>query len=295
MSKKKDSLGEGIRALLGDIDMDAMSTPELDKTMPVGGIQMIPLTEIEVNPFQPRMEFEASKLNELAQSIKIHGVIQPITLRERKGDEKYQLIAGERRLRASKLAGNNTIPAFIKSANDQEMLEMALIENIQREDLNAMEIAINYKRLIDECKLKHEEMAERVGKTRSTVTNYLRLIKLPPDVQAGIKQNKISMGHARVLAGMDKIDHQLFVYQLIIKDELSVRATERLSKNLNTAQKKTSRSTSVSADIKHVQDQLANYLETKVVVKAKTKGKGTIVINYFSNDDLNRLIGLIEK
>ena len=230
MGKKKDSIGSGIRALLGDIDMESMSTSEIGENVAVLGIQMISLDEIEVNPFQPRVEFESTKLKELAQSIKVHGVIQPITLRKRTGQEKYQLIAGERRLRASKLAGLNSIPAFIRKANDQEMLEMALIENIQREDLNAVEIAINYKRLIDECELKHDEMAKRIGKDRSTVTNYLRLLKLPPDIQTGIRENKISMGHARVLAGIEKIDHQLFLFGAIVKNEWSVRETERQGK-----------------------------------------------------------------
>ncbi len=223
MKTKKEELGRGIRALLDGIDEDVdlaavangKSGSKFDHSL------RVPLDSIEINPFQPRADFNEDSLNELAESIKVHGVIQPITLRSL-GGTKYQLIAGERRLRASKMAGKKDIPAFVRKAGDQEMLEMALIENIQREDLNAIEISINYRRLIDECNLTQEEMGNRLGKKRSTVTNYLRLLKLPPDIQQAIKGKKISMGHARAMISIDDPISQLS----LIPDNYKVYSAE---------------------------------------------------------------------
>ena len=229
---QKEQLGKGIRALLGDISNDLKDDEILIQSQDgIGSVVKVPLEKIEVNPFQPRVNFDAEALSELADSIKIHGVVQPITVRKVNKD-KYQLISGERRLRASKIAGLNEIPVYIRTANDQEALEIALIENIQREDLNAIEIGINYQRLLDECELSHEALAERIGKKRTTVTNYLRLLKLPPDIQVGIRAGSVSMGHARALAGMDDIVLQLSIFKDIVTKDLSVRQVEEIVKKI---------------------------------------------------------------
>ena len=287
MSKsKKEEIGKGIRALLQNIDTDGG-----DQSGPlVTGVSEIPLTAIEINPFQPRADFNEEGLKELSNSIKVHGVIQPITVR-RLTSGKYQLISGERRLRASKMAGRSTIPAYVRSANDQEMLEIALIENIQREDLNAMEISINYQRLIDECDLKHEELAERVGKERSTVTNYLRLLRLPPEVQKGVKERAISMGHARALIGLDDPIAQIDLYKRIITQGLSVRQVEQAAKAYKPSAKKPAakKGDSLSPTLRKLQDEMASNLSARVILKPGTNGKGEIVINYLSEDDLHRI------
>ncbi|MFN7301134.1 MAG: ParB/RepB/Spo0J family partition protein, partial [Bacteroidota bacterium] len=219
--KKKGGLGRGLSALLENADTDITSK----EVRPAGGISQIPISQIEANPFQPRTEFEAVALEELASSIRVHGVIQPITVRKL-GYDKYQLISGERRTRASILAGLERIPAFIRVANDQDMLEMALIENIQRADLNAIEVALSYKRLLEECSLKQDDLAGRVGKDRTTVNNYLRLLRLPDEIQIGIREGKVSMGHARAMINMDDMAEQLDLYRRIIEENLSVRTTE---------------------------------------------------------------------
>jgi ParB family chromosome partitioning protein len=298
MSKQKELLGKGIRALLTNIEDDTNITGKKEIVQNIGastgGINFIPLSNIEVNPFQPRVSFDEDSLAELADSIRIHGVIQPISVR-RLGGDKYQLIAGERRLRASKLAGKEDIPAFIRTANDQESLEIALIENIQREDLNAIEIGVNYKRLIDECSLSQERLAERVGKKRSTITNYLRLLKLPPDIQLAVKNDEISMGHAKALVNLEDVDAQLTVYKDIITKGLSVRQTENLAKVLPKSKtiKKKVTSKTLPYILQKVQDHLTSHLSSKVELTPIKNGKGTINIAYYNDSDLERLLDLI--
>src|SRR6476661_2338760 len=231
--QKKTGLGKGLRALLDDSDL-----PENDRKQQIsnestslGSISFVKINQVEVNPFQPRTDFDTEALQELSESIKLQGLIQPITVRKA-GQNSYQLISGERRLRASKLAGLTEIPAYVRTANDQQMLEMALIENIQRENLNAIEVALSFQRMIDECSLKQEELGERVSKNRSTVTNYLRLLKLPPAIQASIRDGQISMGHAKAILGLEQVDKQLFVHREVISKGLSVRKAEELVRDI---------------------------------------------------------------
>ncbi|MBC8173619.1 MAG: ParB/RepB/Spo0J family partition protein [Chitinophagales bacterium] len=300
MSKKLD-LGKGIRALLENMDSETSELVEKAKTE-ISSINNISLDSIEINPFQPRADFDTEALNELAVSIKIHGVIQPVTVRKI-SDNKYQLITGERRVRASKLAGLKDIPAYVRSANDQEMLEIALIENIQREDLNAMEIAIHFRRLLDECNLTHEQLADRIGKDRSTVTNFLRLLKLPPDIQTGLKQKKITMGHARALINLDDPAGQLAVYKDILHKNLSVRDVEETVRNFHKRNKaknaknsvdKTIQSAHLSYAFRKLQDEMSSHLSTRVQIKRNKVGKGEIIISFFSDDDLYRIKELID-
>lgn len=290
--KKKEELGKGIRALLGGINDDISNDAKVQIAEKVGNV-MVPLSSIEVNPFQPRADFDKEHLEELAESIKAHGVIQPITVRAL-GENKFQLIAGERRLRASKMAGMKEVPVFIRKADDQEMLEIALIENIQREDLNAIEIAINYKRLIDECDLTQEEMGARLGKNRTTVTNYLRLLKLPPDIQKAIKERDLSMGHARALISVEDPAWQLALAKEVISKGLSVRQTEALVKKAGSKKpKKQAEEKTVPLAYRKIQDQLSSLFSTKVQVKNKKGGKGEIVISYYSDDDLDRILDVL--
>lgn len=296
-NKSKEQLGKGIRALLSGLDDDTPAkkmTAQQTKQV-INTIIDLPLEKIEVNPFQPRTHFDEAALKDLADSIKIHGVVQPVTVR-RMGPGKYQLIAGERRMRAAKMAGIGTIPAYIRLADDQQMLEIGLIENIQREDLNPIEISLTYQRLIDECNLIHEQLAERVGKTRSTVTNYLRLLKLPPEVQMGLKEKTLSMGHARAIAGIEDMVLQIAVSKEVIAEKLSVRQTEALVKKYTTVsapkKPKADPSHSLPLAFKKLQDELTTQFSTKVAIKRKPKGEGEIVINFYSDDDLNRLIDL---
>jgi ParB family chromosome partitioning protein len=238
MSKKK-ALGRGLNALLSDSNIEErlevdIPVPSSAPTPPSGGTLEISIQHIEVNPFQPRTHFDQEALKELSESIKVHGIIQPITVR-RLARDQYQLISGERRFQASKLAGLTSIPAYVRSADDQQMLEMALIENIQRENLNAIEIALSYQRLISECSLKQDELGDRVGKNRATVTNYLRLLKLPPDVQIAVRDNKISMGHARAIINVENPDQQLYIFKKTLTEDLSVRKVEELVRNLSSA------------------------------------------------------------
>lgn len=291
---KKAALGLGVRALLTNIEAQSQETQaevvrELTHT-----VAMIPLAEIEVNPFQPRVDFDPEALAELAESLKVHGLIQPITVR-RLADKQYQLISGERRMRASKLAGFTEVPAYIRLANDQEMIEMALVENIQREDLNAIEVAITYQRLMDECSLTHENLGDRVGKKRSTVTNFLRLLKLPPDIQKGLKEDSISMGHARALLGITDFAMQHSIFKSIVSDKLSVRETEDLIRHYNEDKKPKPAKPKLGADYQNVQDSLRTRLGAKVALKVKANGAGQIVVPFTSTKDLNRLLDLLEK
>lgn len=291
--KRKNALGRGLGALLQD---SPSYNPEKGPNRQPG-IGLIPLEAIEVNPFQPRTEFDREALQELADSIKTQGIIQPITVRKLEAD-KFQLISGERRLQASKLAGLEEIPAYIRVANDQQMLEMALIENIQRQDLNAIEVALSYQRLIAECELKQEELGERVGKKRATVNNYLRLLRLPPDIQAGLRDHKISMGHARALINIENVDVQLDVFKRIIDEELSVRKVEALVREIMTrgTQKKEKKETSApNPEIRQLQSRLSTHFGTKVQVNSNDKNKGEIKIPFLSIDDLNRILEILEK
>jgi len=305
MSKKR-ALGRGLSALLSDssadekLDVDIQSPSNIGKTQgPASGISEIPVEEIEVNPFQPRTHFDQEALRELAESIKVHGIIQPITVR-RLTNKQYQLISGERRFQASKLAGLKTIPAYIRSANDQQMLEMALIENIQRENLNAIEIALSYQRLISECSLKQEELGERVGKNRATVTNYLRLLRLPPDIQIAVRDNKLSMGHARAIINVENPDKQLYIFRKTLEDDLSVRKVEELVREMSprksegaTALKESSTAAAPSREIAQLQSRLSSHFGTRVVVKSDGT-KGEIKIPFLSIEDLNRVIDILK-
>ncbi|MCB9075671.1 MAG: ParB/RepB/Spo0J family partition protein [Chitinophagales bacterium] len=298
VNKKKEALGKGIRALLSDMDeeTEVLKISVKDEDSIINTVPRIPLDQIEVNPFQPRTDFNEEALLELSNSIKVHGVIQPITVRKI-SDKKYQLIAGERRLRASKLAGKQDIPAYVRTTNDQELVEIALIENIQREDLNAIEVALTYQRLIDEINLTHENLAERLGKERSTVTNYLRLLKLPPEVQTSLRDKSISMGHARSIISIPEVDKQLFVLKEVLNNELSVRKTEELVRSLNQKKidkKEFTKDTQLPVAYKNVEQRLMDRLETKVKIKKSKEDKGEIVIPFYSANDLSRLLELIE-
>lgn len=293
---KKKELGMGIRALLANAETASEQRREVVRELS-HTVAMIPITEIEVNPFQPRKDFDEEALHELAHSIKVHGLIQPITVR-RLSEKSYQLISGERRLRAARLAGLDEVPAYIRLANDQEMLEMALVENIQREDLNAIEVAITFQRLIDECHLTHEALSERVGKKRSTVSNFLRLLRLPPEIQKAVKERQISMGHARALAGIEDLALQLVVFRKVIEGGLSVRATEALIRRYAAASDEASKKRSADElpeAYKRVQDQLSNMLGTRVQLKRSVHGKGQIVIPFADDEDLNRILELLDR
>ncbi|MEM6522974.1 MAG: ParB/RepB/Spo0J family partition protein [Bacteroidota bacterium] len=293
--KRRNALGRGLGALLDDTP--ATSEADLGSTSKViNSMDEIPIPSIEVNPYQPRTHFDQEALKELADSIEVQGIIQPITVRKLSANQ-FQLISGERRLQASKLAGLKTIPAYIRIADDQQMLEMALIENIQRENLNAIEIALSYQRLLSECDLKQEELGDRVGKNRSTVNNYLRLLKLPPDIQIGLRDKKISMGHARALISVDNVDHQLEIFDSIIQNDLSVRKVEELvrafGKVENTPKTDRDISTSSGKEIVDLQSKLASHFGTKVHVKSNGR-KGEIKIPFLSIDDLNRILDILE-
>ncbi|MDF2157433.1 ParB/RepB/Spo0J family partition protein [Algoriphagus sp. CAU 1675] len=295
-NRKKSALGRGLGALLEDSPAKNKSEeilPEVIKT----GIFEIPLEEIQVNPYQPRIHFDKEALEELSESIKVQGIIQPITVRKL-GPNEFQLISGERRFQASKLAGLKEIPAYVRTANDQQMLEMALIENIQRENLNALEIAQSYQRLLAECDLKQEELGDRVGKNRTTVNNYLRLLKLPPTIQAAIRDNQISMGHARALINIEDIDKQLAIFKKAVDEELSVRKVEALVKALNEGKAEKPEKPGLDPvkkyEMNKIQQQLASHFGTKVALKADNKSKGEIKIPFNSASDLNRILEILE-
>lgn len=293
---KKEALGRGIRSLLQNIDSDLASTEnELIKD---GKAQSkvintrIPLHQIEANPDQPRRDFDESALGELAASIKMHDIIQPITV-VRIDANKYRIIAGERRFRAAQIAGLADVPAYIRELNDSKILELALLENLQREDLNAIEIALSYRQLMDDLEYTQEQLAERMGKERSTVTNYVRLLKLPPDIQAAVRSGKISMGHARALINVDVVDKQLYIFNEIKSKELSVRQTEELVRKLYTQDKPADRGNAKSAlppSIKKIQDDLSSHFSTKVNIVHTKRGTGSITFDYFSIEELSALL-----
>jgi ParB family transcriptional regulator, chromosome partitioning protein len=293
---KKQALGRGLSALLKDPENDIKSITDKNADKVVGNIVELDIDAIEINPFQPRTHFNEDALQELASSIRELGVIQPITVR--KNDfNKYELISGERRLRASKIAGLTTIPSYIRIANDQDSLTMALVENIQRHDLDPIEIALSYQRLIDEIQLTQEQMSDRVGKKRSTIANYLRLLKLDPVIQTGIRDGFISMGHGRAIINIDDHDIQADIYQKIVSKNLSVRETEALVKNYHDGQKpKTAIKTkSTTFSPEQQQSKLASYLGVKADVKVAANGKGKITIPFKSEADFNRIINLIQS
>ncbi|MBL7691707.1 MAG: ParB/RepB/Spo0J family partition protein [Flavipsychrobacter sp.] len=293
---KKQGLGKGIRALLDTIDEEIQAPKE--GVPAVSGqnantIARIPLDQISLNPKQPRKDFEEQPLQELAASIKLHDVIQPVTV-IKTGPSSYQLISGERRLRASKIAGLTDIPAYIRTADSQGILEMALLENLQREDLNAIEIALSYRQLMDECGLTQEQVSERMKKERSTVANYLRLLKLPPDIQRAVRDGQITMGHARAIIGLDHVEQQLYVYREIVQRGLSVRQVEQMVKELssNDAAPIAPKGSAAKLPVayKRIEDNMASHLSTRVKLDRKKSGKGKIVIEFYNDEDLERIM-----
>lgn len=292
MPSKKDALGKGIRSLLQNIDADLKNTagnlkPDMMEQASVS--MRIPLDLIEVNPRQPRHDFDEVSLSELAASIKMHDIIQPITV-SKLPNGKYRLIAGERRFRAAKIAGLKDLPVYIRQANDTQLLELSLLENLQRKDLNAIEIALSYKRLMDELEYTQEQVAERMGKERSTVANYIRLLKLPPDIQVAVRTGMISMGHARALINVDVVDKQLYIFNEIKKHGLSVRQTEELVRKLYTPAVKVAVKPGLPANLKKIEDTLASDFNTRVRMKHGKKGNGSILFEYYSVEELNALL-----
>src|SRR5258706_3498729 len=298
MSMKKKALGRGLSALLSDSEGEKSEVEVVVPSLAAGAqssnLNEIQIEQIETNPFQPRQYFDQEALNELADSIKVHGIIQPITVRKL-AHNQYQLISGERRFKDSKLAGLKSLPAYVRTANDQQMLEMALIENIQRENLNPIEVSLSYQRLITECNLKQEELGERVGKNRTTITNYLRLLKLPPDIQIAVRDNRISMGHARAIINIDNPDSQLYIFKKIIAEDLSVRAVESLAREVSEGAKVKEETKTASApkEIHQLQSKLSSHFGTKVTVKSDGK-KGDIRIPFLSVEDLNRILDILK-
>lgn len=293
---KKQALGRGLSALLKDTEEDIVSAKDKNADKLIGNIVEIDIEAIEVNPYQPRTNFNEEALRELASSIKELGVIQPITVRKLEGNQ-FQLVSGERRFRASKSIGLKTIPAYIRIANDQEMLEMALVENIQRKDLDPIEVALSYQQLIDEIKLTQEELSIRVGKNRSTVTNFLRLLKLDPIIQTGIRDGFLTMGHGRALINISDQDIQLDIYQKILKEKLSVRQTEQLVKNLREGkplEKPKYEPKELPKFIKKGVKDISTYLGHKIEVKISGKEKGKIIIPFHSEEDFIRIKKLME-
>jgi len=292
--QNKDALGKGIRSLLQSIDEDLKtSSGHLKNAVveSVTSVSRISVNEIEANPKQPRHDFDEQSLQELAASVKRHDIIQPITV-SKLASGKYRLVSGERRLRAARMAGLKDIPAYVRQANDQQLLELALLENLQREDLNAMEISLSYKRMMDELALTQDQVAETMGKDRSTVTNYIRLLKLPPDIQVAVRSAELSMGHARALINVDTVDKQLFIFHEIKNKGLSVRQTEALVRNLykqSGGVKKTAKS-SMPQGFQKIEDKLASHFSTRVKLKHGRNGSGQINIEYYSLDELNHIL-----
>lgn len=300
--KNKKAMGAGIKALLKNIDEDlkakdlAYSTrSEKGKHVPAVGTR-IPIDQIVVNPKQPRHDFDEHALKELAESIKTHDIIQPITV-VKMADGTHMLISGERRWRAAKMAGLVDIPAYIRVANDQELLEMALLENLQRENLNAIEIALSYQRLMDECDLNQEGVAERMKKERSTVANYLRLLRLPPDIQKAVRDGELSMGHARALISLPHIDEQLYVYREVVEKGLSVRQVEALVKNMlqpKAEVEKKAPTSKLSPAYQRIEDNISSLFSTKVHLDRKRNGKGTLKIEFLNDEDLERILQVLD-
>lgn len=304
-NSKKQALGKGIRALLNNIDEEmkapvqgassSSSSSSSSAGAATGSIVRIPVDLIVVNPKQPRRDFDETALKELSESIALHDIIQPVTV-IKLSPTKYQLISGERRWRASKMAGLKDIPAYVRTANDnQEMLELALLENLQREDLNAIEIALSYKMLMDECELTQEQVAERMKKERSTVANYLRMLKLPPDIQKAVRDGSLSMGHARAIIGLELIDQQLYVFREAQQKGLSVRQVEQLVKDMQSGQKgeaakSEQKEQKLAPAYKRIEDSMASHFSTKVHMARKKNGKGSVTIEFYNDSDLERIM-----
>lgn len=290
---KKNALGRGLSALLEDAAGQVKPREGAATTMQ----DELRLSDIRPNPHQPRTEFDEEALQELAASIKSIGVVQPITVRET-GEGMYEIVAGERRYRAAKMAGLETIPAYIKKVGDESVLEMALIENIQREDLNAIEIALSYERLIEECDLTQDALSERVGKKRATISNYLRLLKLPAAIQLAIKERKITMGHARAIINIEDPETQYMVFEQIVKYDFSVRKVEEIVRELmkpEEAKTPSSKGSKPIGDYIELQSHLSRYFDTKVDLKRNEKGRGKIVISFKSDSELERIVALLDK
>ena len=295
-TQKKDALGKGIRSLLQNIDADLKTTSGNLKSEIIErstGVLNVSLEQIETNPNQPRKDFDETALSELAASIKMHHIIQPLTV-SAIGNGKYRLVAGERRYRAAKIAGLKEVPVYVRQTTEDSLLELALLENLQRENLNAIEIALSYKRLMEELDYTQEQVAERMGKERSTVTNYIRLLKLPPDIQVAVRNGVISMGHARALINVDQVDKQLYIFSEIKNRGLSVRQTEDLVRKIYTAGSavKTSVKNALPPSFKKIEDNLASQFSTKVKLNHSKKGSGSILFEYYSLEELN---GLLDK
>jgi ParB family chromosome partitioning protein len=288
---KKNALGRGLGALIDGVEKEVLEKK-------VEANLQIPLDAIDANPHQPRTRFDEDSLKELASSIRQLGIVQPLTVREIPGG-RYQLIAGERRLRAAKLAGITHVPAYVRTADDQAMLELALVENIQREDLDAVEVAISYQRLIEECRLTQEQLSERVGKQRSTVANYLRLLRLPAEIQLGIRNRQMTMGHARTLISIDDPKSQIDVYYKVIDEDLSVRQTEELVRHIQSGPlrdpQKADRKQKLNDDFRQLADHLQTIFSTDVSFRINEKGKGKIVIQFENNDEMERILGVFDR
>ena len=296
ISNKKDALGKGIRSLLQNIDTDLSKTAsnlKVESAEKFNAVNTrIPLHLIEANPQQPRHDFDENSLSELAASVKMHDIIQPLTV-SKLSNGKYRIIAGERRFRAAKIAGLSDVPVYVREARDSKILELALLENLQREDLNAIEIALSYKQLMDELDYTQEQLAERMGKERSTVTNYIRLLKLPPDIQAAVRNGIISMGHARALINVDMVDKQLYIFSEIKNKELSVRQTEDLVRKIYTPVKggvNNSVKATLPPSLKKIEDNLASHFSTKVKMTQNKIGTGNITFDYYSIEELNSIL-----
>jgi len=291
MKAKKKALGRGLDAILQSPETD-ITSKDISGNYVVGAIANLAIEKIETNPFQPRTEFNLLSIEELSKSIQEQGIIQPITVRKL-GYDKYQLISGERRFRAAKLVGLSEIPTFIRVANDEQMLELALVENIHREDLNAIEIAISYQRLIEECKLTQERLSDKIGKNRATISNYIRLLKLPAEVQIAIKESQISMGHARTLINIPDDETKLRVLKRIIEGDLSVRNTEDIARSLINPAKKEAKF-ELPEKFLTERERLIETFGTRVDIKCNTKGVGSIVIKFDSDKDFDRILTILK-
>jgi ParB family transcriptional regulator, chromosome partitioning protein len=295
MQGKKKALGRGLSAILESPETD-ITSKDISGEYVVGAIAHIPLDQIEPNPFQPRTNFDESELADLTLSIQENGIIQPITVRKI-GYDKYQVISGERRLRASKIAGIQELPAFIRVANDEQMVELALVENIQRQELNPLEIAISFQRLLEECQMKQEDLSQRVGKDRSTVANYIRLLKLPTEIQIAIRDNKITMGHARALIGINDLRSQLIMLHRILEKKLSVRQVEEIVRDLTrlSTPRKNKENIILPLKFERIKETLTKKLNTTVDLKVSSNGKGSITIPFKSDEDFDRIVSKLEN